>query len=216
MSYHFRCNRCRGRNVMPRHWRDYKRPKRCKHCGHQRFYVDKERVARLSCFCQGAYHWEAHRPGSPMCERNPLHEANRARRQGAGEAVVAALIAKVIPMQQQQPGLAGIDEAPPITRLGIAVLGMLWRPARLVDDGRQLEVWIVQPGGALPVVAFYESTVPADLVAIEQQLQRIGTPVLARGFGLQVAVVEARECLRIGLTTYVGTVPADTPERLAA
>jgi hypothetical protein len=222
MSFHFRCSACRGRNTLARHWKDYKRPRRCKHCrAVDRFYVDKERVARLSCFCQGAYHWVAHRPGSPMCEQNPAYLVNRARRGGAEDHDVAQLLARV--MTTQQPSLAGIEEAPVVTRLHIAVVGLLWRPAivREADDTLVLEVWIVQPGGALPVVAHrgvsaFDPIAVADLRAQEQQLQVACTPVVTRGFGISPAVVDSRECLRIGLVTYLGIVPAEHQERLAA
>lgn len=203
---------------MPQHWRTYKRPKRCKHCGHDRFYTDRERIRRVACRCSGAYHWPAHRRGSLMCEGHPLHEAHRARRDGESDEVVDALIRKARAMSEQI-GLEGVEDVPPVTAMHIAVLGMLWRPATIVDTplGRGLGVWIVQTPGALPVYAEREITDPRsaiDLVAIEQRLQRIGTPVLARGFGLGIAVVDGRECLRMGLCSYVDVVPAE--ERLAA
>jgi hypothetical protein len=214
MSHHFRCCRCRGRNVMPRHWRDYARPKRCKHCGHTTFYLDKERLARQPCRCDGAYHWPAHRRGSLMCEHNLLFEANRARRSGADDDVVDALIRKARAMSEQI-GLEGVEEAPPVTAMHVAVLGMLWRPAVQIDTdhGPAIGVWIVQTPGALPVYAEHQAE-RAALTPIEQRLQRIGTAVLARGFGLGIAVVDGRECLRMGLCSYVDIVPSE--ERLAA
>lgn len=192
---------------MPRHWRDYVRPKRCKHCGHTRFYVDRERYARLDCRCSGAYPWPAHRPGSPMCEHNPQWQANRALRQGAGDEVVAAL--RKASTMSEQIGLEGVEEAPPITNLHVAVLGMLWKPARILAGDRMLEAWIVQPGSALPVFACLEDDNFRALVGREQRLQRVGTPVLARGFGLEVQCIEDRECLRIGLCSYLDVVPAE-------
>jgi DNA-directed RNA polymerase subunit RPC12/RpoP len=222
MSHHYRCNRCRTRNVWPRALADYKRGRTCKHCGHARFYVDKERVNRKPCTCSGAYHWGAHRPGSPMCDRNPLADANRARRSGAADDVVAALIRKVSAMDHQI-GLLGIEEAPPIVQLGVAVHGLLWRPAVSTEGASQLalHVWIMQPDSHLPVYACHtvdqaDSNAAANLRAAVQRLQRIGTPVLARGFGLAIARVDDRECLRIGLCSYVDVVPAEQRERMAA
>lgn len=71
MSHIYRCNRCRTRNTFRRALATYVRPKRCRHCAHDRFYVDKERVRRRPCHCSG-YHF-AHRPGSRCCEHHPLH-----------------------------------------------------------------------------------------------------------------------------------------------
>ena len=85
MSYVYRCSRCRTRNSFPRSVLSYVRPRKCRDCGYQKFYVDRERVSRVSCRCEGAYHWIAHRPGSPMCEKNPEYRANRAIREGADE-----------------------------------------------------------------------------------------------------------------------------------
>jgi hypothetical protein len=77
----YRCNRCRTRNAFHRRVSDYIIKRKCRDCGHQRFYVDKERVARKPCYCGGYHH--AHRPGSRCCEHHPLHIAYRAQRAGA-------------------------------------------------------------------------------------------------------------------------------------
>ena len=68
MSHHYRCNKCRGRNVWPKALHAYVRGRACKHCGHDRFYVDKERVARKSCGCRG-FHFP-HRIACRGCERH--------------------------------------------------------------------------------------------------------------------------------------------------
>jgi hypothetical protein len=79
-----RCNKCRTRHTFPKAPEAYKRPPKCRvtNCGSTRFYMDKERTLRVPCRCSGAYHWGAHRKGSPMCIFNPRHLEHRARRQG--------------------------------------------------------------------------------------------------------------------------------------
>lgn len=84
MSHVYRCSRCRTRNTFARAVGSYIRPRHCRDCGYTRFYVDRERIMRPVCRCN-AYHWPAHRPGSPMCEKNPRVDANRAKRQGLDE-----------------------------------------------------------------------------------------------------------------------------------
>lgn len=83
MSHHYRCNKCSTRNVLPRALHLYRRIPKCRNCLHDRFRVDKERANRVSCWCEGAYHWGAHRAGSPMCIHNPNVWINRAKRAGA-------------------------------------------------------------------------------------------------------------------------------------
>jgi hypothetical protein len=63
----------------------------CRNCGHDRFYVDRERVERVSCICEGAHHWGAHRAGSTYCEKNPNVWFNRAKRAGATPEMLADL-----------------------------------------------------------------------------------------------------------------------------
>jgi hypothetical protein len=56
---------------------DYKRAKKCKSCGHIRFYIDKERNDRrhaVACYCAGYHH--PHRPLSTFCLLNPKSEFN--------------------------------------------------------------------------------------------------------------------------------------------
>ena len=65
----------------------------CRHCGHGRFYVDRERLYRSVCRCDGAYHWGTHRPGSPMCEQNLAVDVHRAKRQGCTAEEVLQLAA---------------------------------------------------------------------------------------------------------------------------
>ena len=89
MSHVYRGNRCRTRNTFLRALATYVRPKRCRHCQHDRFYVDRERVARKACHCSG-YHY-AHRPGSRCCEHNPAHAYWRAHREGADSETLLAL-----------------------------------------------------------------------------------------------------------------------------
>lgn len=71
MSHIYRCSRCRTRNTWPRALGTYVRGRRCRHCGHDRFYPDRERVTRKPCNCSGYHH--AHRPGSRRCDHNHLH-----------------------------------------------------------------------------------------------------------------------------------------------
>lgn len=86
MSHHYRCSRCRTRNVWPKAFSEYKHGRRCKHCGYERFYVDKERVNRKPCKCDGGLLTGRgsipHRPGSPCCIHHPRFEFNRAIREG--------------------------------------------------------------------------------------------------------------------------------------
>ena len=91
MSCHYRCSRCRARNVLPRAVHEYIRKPTCKSCGYARFYPDWERVRRKSCTCEGAYHWGAHRAGSPYCLQNPNAYINRAKRGGASDEDLADL-----------------------------------------------------------------------------------------------------------------------------
>lgn len=80
---YYRCSRCRTRNIFRRPVKTYIRPKRCRNCGHDKFYVDKERRDRKPCGCLGSYWWGPHRWGSAYCEHNPDHEYHRALRDGA-------------------------------------------------------------------------------------------------------------------------------------
>lgn len=80
MSYIYRCSRCRTRNTFLRALSTYVRAKRCRDCGHDHFYVDKERTQRKPCRCSGYHH--PHRPGSPLCEHNPTFDVRRAQAQG--------------------------------------------------------------------------------------------------------------------------------------
>lgn len=106
MSCHYRCSKCRGRNVLPRLLSEYKRPRKCKHCGHGHFYLDKERTYRSVCRCEGSYHWGAHRPGSRMCEHNSMVDVHRARRAGASDTVLLDLAAEAA---WDKPGVVGAD-----------------------------------------------------------------------------------------------------------
>lgn len=89
MSHIYRCMSCRTRNTFARARHDYVRGRKCRHCGHTRFYVDRERIGRRGCGC-GGYHFP-HRPGSPCCESNPMADANRAKRAGESPELVADL-----------------------------------------------------------------------------------------------------------------------------
>lgn len=82
MNY-YRCSRCRTRNRFKRALACYLIPRKCRDCGYKKFYPDKERAARESCRCDGAYHWGAHRWGAQYCEHNPDHQYHRAIRDGA-------------------------------------------------------------------------------------------------------------------------------------
>lgn len=87
VSYSYRCNKCRTRNTFRQPLEHYVRPRKCKCCGHRRFYFDKERNRRQPCRCDGGLLGRSgsipHRPGSPCCVLNPMHPYHRARVQGA-------------------------------------------------------------------------------------------------------------------------------------
>lgn len=75
MTWHYRCMKCRGRNVFLRELDTYIRRKKCRHCGHFRFYLDRRRQWRTDyCRCNG-YHY-THRIGSPYCEHNENYQVN--------------------------------------------------------------------------------------------------------------------------------------------
>ena len=75
MGWAYRCNRCRTRNTFRKKLEEYVRPKKCKECGHDRFYYDRERNHRSDyCSCEG-YHW-THRRGTTYCIHNPLYQVN--------------------------------------------------------------------------------------------------------------------------------------------
>jgi hypothetical protein len=79
--------KCRGRNLLQSKIEGYYGPE-CRHCGHQRFYLDRRRQWRTDyCTCDG-YHYK-HRAGSPFCMLNPNYEFNvRTRRYGEDPAEV--------------------------------------------------------------------------------------------------------------------------------
>jgi DNA-directed RNA polymerase subunit RPC12/RpoP len=81
VSHIYRCSKCRTRNTFRRALASYVRGKRCRHCGHAGFYVDRERMNRIGCQC-GGYHFP-HRPGSPCCDHHPARDYWRALREGA-------------------------------------------------------------------------------------------------------------------------------------
>ena len=75
MTFKYRCSKCRGRNCF-KHLLDwYLRKRRCRHCGHDRFYLDRARQFRDDyCTCSG-YHY-THRKGSTFCEHHPNYQVN--------------------------------------------------------------------------------------------------------------------------------------------
>jgi ribosomal protein L37E len=74
--------KCRGRNTLRRRIDDYLRVPKCRHCGHNTFYLDKARQYRTDyCSCEGYHH--THRIRSPFCIHNARYEFNvRTRRYG--------------------------------------------------------------------------------------------------------------------------------------
>jgi|GEM_PF-2773624 len=75
MSYAYRCMRCRGRNTLRHALEWYVRAPKCKHCKHDRFYLDKARQYRTDyCSCEG-YHY-THRRCSTYCIHRPDYERN--------------------------------------------------------------------------------------------------------------------------------------------
>lgn len=75
MSWAYRCMKCRGRNVFRQKVEWYIRAKKCRHCGHGRFYLDRARQYRKDyCSCEG-YHYR-HREGSTYCIHNPNYQVN--------------------------------------------------------------------------------------------------------------------------------------------
>lgn len=91
MTYPYKCNRCRTRNIFKKKLEDYVRPKKCKACGYDRFYFDKDRARRVKpCNCSG-YNFP-HRVGSPCCEKNQHCMTNRAKREGlVGDDLLEAI-----------------------------------------------------------------------------------------------------------------------------
>lgn len=87
MGYPYRCSRCRARRTLPRRLDQYAREPKCKACGYTRFYVDRSRLEREPCRCDGGLMGRTggipHRPGAACCEHNPRHVINRAKRAGA-------------------------------------------------------------------------------------------------------------------------------------
>lgn len=86
-SYVYRCSRCRKRKTLREPlWRFGVTPK-CEGCGHDHFYLDKERMRRQPCRCDGGLLGATgpipHRQGSPACIHNPMHPYHRAARAGA-------------------------------------------------------------------------------------------------------------------------------------
>lgn len=74
MSWAYRCMKCRGRNTLKSEITGYFGPE-CRHCGHNRFYLDRRRQWRTDyCNCEG-YHYK-HRAGSGCCELSPNYEVN--------------------------------------------------------------------------------------------------------------------------------------------
>lgn len=87
MTFKYRCSRCRCRNTFRRRLEHYARPKRCRDCGYDRFYWDREHNGRRPiCGCDG-YHF-THRKGSRMCQHNPHHELHVRMRAGESRADV--------------------------------------------------------------------------------------------------------------------------------
>lgn len=81
MRFAYRCSKCRARNTFPRKVEEYIIARKCKSCGYKRFYVDKERMRRKSCYCSG--YWFPHRIGCRCCVQNKDHVINSAIRAGA-------------------------------------------------------------------------------------------------------------------------------------
>jgi hypothetical protein len=107
VSFAYRCNKCRGRNPLRSPlFKCWPEPK-CKHCGHDKFYLDKARQYRNDyCTCEG-YHWK-HRTGSKFCIENPNYELNvRTERYGEDRAEVQLEIALAAPIAKFTP-----EEAP--------------------------------------------------------------------------------------------------------
>lgn len=91
-SYVYRCNRCRTRNTFREPLWRFVEPKKCRNCSHTSFYLDKERMRRVPCYCDGGLFGRTgsvpHRPGSPCCVQNPMHPLHRARALGAPSEVL--------------------------------------------------------------------------------------------------------------------------------
>lgn len=76
-TWKYRCSKCRGRNVFERKLDGWMAPA-CKHCGHDKFYLDRARQFRRDyCDCShtDGYHYR-HREGSPFCIHNPEFQVN--------------------------------------------------------------------------------------------------------------------------------------------
>jgi predicted nucleic-acid-binding Zn-ribbon protein len=88
MRYYYRCMKCRSRNVFAMPVEMYIRPRKCKSCGHARFYADKERTNRQDyCRCDGWHH--THRRGSTYCLYHPQRQLLDRLRAGESRADIA-------------------------------------------------------------------------------------------------------------------------------
>ena len=107
----YRCNRCRCRNTFRRALFTYVIARKCRDCGHTRFYVDKERVTRKPCYCGGYHH--AHRPGSRCCELHPRCDINRMLRAGASDEDVTEVVLEMAAQGRSVGRRFTVDEPVP-------------------------------------------------------------------------------------------------------
>lgn len=81
--------KCRGRNAFAMPVDHYIRTRKCRHCGHTKFYVAVDRIKRPVCKCDGGLLVKngsiPHRPGAKCCLLNPAHPWYRAQREGASQ-----------------------------------------------------------------------------------------------------------------------------------
>lgn len=85
-KFYYKCCVCRTRNIFNHKVEWYKIKRKCKACGHQRFYVDKERQNRSDyCDC-GSTHYR-HRYKSNLCSHHPEFEKYERIRRYGEEAV---------------------------------------------------------------------------------------------------------------------------------
>jgi hypothetical protein len=98
MAFNYRCMKCRGRNRFHKPVEWYVRPRKCRHCGHGRFYVALDRLGRPTCRCDGLIGRTGpipHRPGSPGCVTNPMHQYHRARVMGADRDTLLDILIEI-------------------------------------------------------------------------------------------------------------------------
>lgn len=109
-KHYFKCMKCRTRHVFrhPVEW--YKIKRKCRSCGHWRFYLDKERTNRNDyCTC-GTTHYP-HRYKSSLCMHHPDYQMI-VRTQVYGEERIEVMIDMAFNSPQQPEDFLTSEEVP--------------------------------------------------------------------------------------------------------